>query len=233
MTINIEGNGIGQTWIRLLNEIIKKGQRHVYDERNSSTTELLNAVCTIHDPFNISEKDFFGFGNALEQLKYINIPDGFYWGQEELDIYSQQFLNPKNDKGFIYTYGNRLREAHNIDQIDAAVDRLNECRNSRRATCTTWMPNTDCVSNEVPCLIMCDFKIRNGVLNSTIIYRSQDAYGGFFSNLCGLATLAAYVAHGTDSSVGDITLHAISSHIYDTDLEAAGIVVRKNLNLLY
>ena len=232
MTFMIEGNGIGQTWIRLMNEILKNGQQRVYDERNSSTTELLNAVCVIHDPFNVNGKDFFGFTEALEQLKYIEIPDGFYWGQEELDIYAKQFLNPHNDKGFIYTYGNRLRSFHGIDQVDAVVDRLNECRNSRRATCTTWYPREDCVSSEVPCLIMCDFKIRGGRLFSSIVYRSQDAYGGFFSNLCGLATLAAYVAHGTGCVVGDITLHAISSHIYDTDVNAASGVVRKNSHLL-
>lgn len=229
----IEGDSISQVWIRLLDEIINNGTPHVHDERHNGTTELLNAVCVIHDPFNVKHHDFFSFTKALEQLKYIPLPNGFFWGKDELEIYSKQFLNPENENGFIYTYGNRLRKFHGIDQINAVIDRLNECRNSRRATCTTWYPRDDCVSGEVPCLIMVDFKIRDGVLYMSVVYRSQDAYGAFFSNLCGLANLAAFVAHGTDCVVGDIVLHAVSSHIYDLDLEFAHNVVRKNLNLLY
>ena len=41
------------------------------------------------------------------------------------------------------------------------------------------------------------------------------------------------VEHPLSQHLGDIILHAVSSHIYDLDLESAHNVIRKNLNLLY
>ena len=35
-------------------------------------------------------------------------PKGYFWTGEKLDKYSEQFLS-SDKKGFIYTYGNRLR----------------------------------------------------------------------------------------------------------------------------
>lgn len=189
-------------WESLVKRIMKDGVE-ITDERGSITKEILNTMVNIKNPMD-SES-----------------PKGYFWTGEKLDKYSEQFLS-SDKQGFIYTYGNRLR-AHfdGIDQIQEAIERLNNFRESRRAISITWDPTVDTKNNEVPCMMLVDFKIRDGKLHTTGLWRSHDIYGAWFPNAVGLSNLAKYVAGEVGSEIGMLTIHSISAHIYEVNFDEA------------
>jgi thymidylate synthase len=189
-------------WESLVKRIMKDGVE-ITDERGSITKEILNTMVNIKDPMD-SES-----------------PKGYFWTGEKLDKYSEQFLS-SDKQGFIYTYGNRLR-AHfdGIDQIQEAIERLNNFRESRRAISITWDPTVDTKNDEVPCMMLVDFKIRDGKLHTTGLWRSHDIYGAWFPNAVGLSNLAKYVAGEVGSEIGMLTIHSISAHIYEVNFDEA------------
>lgn len=223
MSFQVEVNQIADGWETLVKKIMEEGQE-INDERGSLTKEILNTLVTITDPLgkqNAKSDDFF---------ENIKIPTGYFWRGEKLKIYSKQFIS-SDQQGFVYTYGNRLRghfyiQNFVIDQIKEAIQRLKNCTESRRAISVTWDPRIDRISEEVPCMILVDFKIRDGKLHTTGLWRSHDVYGAWMPNAVGLTYLAKYAADQLDVEVGSVTIHSISAHIYQVNFEDA----KKTLN---
>lgn len=217
MSFQIEVNEIADGWETLVRKIMKEG-KEIKDERGSLTKEILNTVVTIINPLgNKMSEDFYL--NKIAKVQEIRIPEGYFWSGEKLELYSEQFLS-KNRQGFVYTYGNRLRKHFNdIDQIQVAIDRLKNCEESRRAISVTWDPTVDTKTEEVPCMILVDLKIRNGKLYTTALWRSHDIYGAWFPNAVGLTHLAKYVAEKLDVEVATVTIHSISAHIYEVNFK--------------
>ncbi len=202
MAILIKTSTIKNGWETLVKRVMQKGAE-IKDERGSLTLELRNTVVTMKRPLDLE------------------IPDGYFWSGEKLEIYSEQFLSD-DKQGFVYTYGNRLRKHFKgIDQIGEAVRRLKNCKESRRAISVTWDPPTDTKQEEVPCMILVDFKIRDGKLHTTGLWRSHDIYGAWFPNAVGLTHLSKYVAEEVGVGVGTLTIHSISAHIYQVNFEEA------------
>lgn len=202
MAILIRAPTIKLGWESLVKRIINNGME-INDERGSLTLELLNTVVNIQKPLKL------------------DIPEGYFWRGEKLEKYAEQFLSD-DQQGFIYTYGNRLRKHfQGIDQIQEAINRLNNCKESRRAISITWDPLTDTQNDEVPCMIIVDFKIRDGKLQTTGLWRSHDIYGAWFPNAVGLTHLASYVAEEVGVDVGTLTIHSISAHIYEVNFDEA------------
>ncbi|MCC7550274.1 MAG: thymidylate synthase [Methanobacterium sp.] len=202
MAILIRVPTIKSGWETLVKRIMQKGAE-IKDERGSLTLELRNTVVAVNRPLELA------------------IPDGYFWSGEKLEIYAEQFLSD-DKQGFVYTYGNRLRKHfEGIDQINEAIKRLKNCRESRRAISVTWDPPTDTKQEEVPCMILVDFKIREGKLHTTGLWRSHDIYGAWFPNAVGLTHLSRYVAEEVGVEVGTLTIHSISAHIYQVNFEEA------------
>jgi thymidylate synthase len=202
MVLMLKVPTIKNGWESLVKRIMKDGVE-ITDERGSVTKEILNTMVNIKNPMD-SES-----------------PKGYFWTGEKLDKYSEQFLS-SDKQGFIYTYGNRLR-AHfdGIDQIQEAIGRLNNFKESRRAISITWDPTIDTKNDEVPCMMLVDFKIRDGKLHTTGLWRSHDIYGAWFPNAVGLSNLARYVAGEVGSEIGMLTIHSISAHIYEVNFDEA------------
>ncbi|KUK74396.1 MULTISPECIES: thymidylate synthase [Methanobacterium] len=202
MAILIKTPTIKSGWETLVKRVMEKGAE-IKDERGSLTLEIRNTVVNIKRPLELE------------------IPKGYFWSGEKLEIYAEQFLSD-DKQGFVYTYGNRLRgHFEGIDQIGEAILRLKNCRESRRAISVTWDPTTDTKNEEVPCMILVDFKIRDGKLHTTGLWRSHDIYGAWFPNAVGLTHLAKYVAEEVGVEVGSLTIHSISAHIYQVNFEEA------------
>jgi len=202
MAILIKTTTIKNGWETLVKRVMQKGSE-IKDERGSLTLELRNTVVTMNRPLELE------------------IPKGYFWSGEKLEIYAEQFLSD-DKQGFVYTYGNRLRKHfEGIDQIGEAIRRLKHCKESRRAISVTWDPPTDTKQEEVPCMILVDFKIREGKLHTTGLWRSHDIYGAWFPNAVGLTHLSRYVAGEVGVEVGSLTIHSISAHIYQVNFEEA------------
>jgi len=220
MVILIEKDGIAETWEAIVKKIIVEGEE-VNDERGSLTKELLNVVASIKKPFGDKSDDFFNIQSKFSDISAIKTPKGYFWSGDKLKTYSEQFIN-SDKQGFVYTYGNRLRDHFDhTDQIKEAIARLKNCSESRRAISITWDPAIDSKNEEVPCMILVDFKIRNNKLYTTALWRSHDIYGAWFANAVGLTYLAQYVSKAIGIAIDSITIQSISAHIYEVNFDEA------------
>ncbi|KZX10132.1 thymidylate synthase [Methanobrevibacter filiformis] len=215
----IEVDEIAEGWEALVKKIVKEG-KCVNDERGSLTKEILNVLVSVKTPFGKKSSDFFNL-QSKSSIMDIRVPEGYFWSGDKLKSYSEQFVSD-DKQGFIYTYGNRLRKHfEGIDQVKEAIDRLKNCQESRRAISITWDPTIDGSNDEVPCMILIDFKLRDGKLNTTALWRSHDIYGAWFPNVVGLTYLAQYVSDNIGVAIGSITVHSISAHIYEVNFDEA------------
>jgi len=220
MAILIETGEIADGWEKLVKMIITDGEE-VNDERGSLTKEILNVIVSIKEPLGTNSNDFFNIQSKFSDILDIRVPEGYFWSGDKLKTYSEQFIS-KDKQGFVYTYGNRLRSHFSkTDQIKEAIQRLKNCKESRRAISITWDPAIDSKNDEVPCMILVDFKIRNDRLYTTALWRSHDIYGAWFPNAVGLTYLSQYVAGKVDIAIGSITIHSISAHIYEVNFDEA------------
>ena len=153
----IETTKAEDAWNIILKQIMEFGDL-VEDERELVTKELLNVIVTVNDPVNSI------------------LPRG-YLSVEKLKRYEQSFLDINNQFNGI-DYGKRLREHFGfklgrdiykvkIDQVESVINRLKNCETTRRATMTTFDPSIDQCKNEIPSMVMIDFKIRKNKLYTT------------------------------------------------------------------
>ena len=198
----IRAASISEAWQRGLNLIWRQGAQ-ITDERGTRIKEILSLQMVVEDPY----RDM--------------IPVGYAWNEERLEEYARQLLSGDNP-GFEYTYGERLRAwalpgCPPLDQIEQAISRLRSSSSSRRATAVTWIAPLDSRKEEVPCMIVDDFKLRDGRLNLSIFFRSHDYAGAYPANLYGLARLLQYVAGEVGAEPGSISTTSASAHIYEHD----------------
>jgi thymidylate synthase len=107
------------------------------------------------------------------------------------------------------------------------VEKLKKDKVTRRAMASTWLPISDTVTDEVPCMIIDDFKIREGKVHLTTLFRSHDFAGAYPANLYGLSKLLEYVAEKVSVPAGKITTISISAHIYDHDWDKVKNIVER------
>ena len=198
----IRARTISDAWQRGLNLIWRQGAQ-ITDERGTRIRELLSMQVVVEDPYHEM------------------IPAEYSWNEERLEEYAQQLLSG-NNPGFEYTYGERLRAWHlpgvpALDQIEQVILRLKASANTRRATAVTWIVPVDACKDEVPCMIVDDFKLRDGRLNLSIFFRSHDFAGAYPANLYGLARLLQYVSYEVGAEPGSICTTSASAHIYEHD----------------
>lgn len=218
----VSADTVSEAYVRLLNLVMRNGRNEI-DGRDDYVKECLNVTTTIHNPFELQFN-----------IPRLSLPDGLAWNKEMLMIYEEQFINPENH-GFIYTYGERLRNHGGHDQINEIINELNNDQSSRRAVACTWNVELDHERDEVPCLQFIQFNIRQGKIDCTALWRSHDIYGAWFVNIVGLRNLMQYVHnHLTDKTVklGEITVHSVSAHIHYEDFNATENIINKNRRLL-
>jgi len=196
----IRAKTVQDAWYRGL-ELIYRGGHVLTDERESHTKELLNLMIVVED------------------LERERIPVGFGWTEDRLREYAEQLLDG-DAHGFEYTYGQRLRAwGSSTDQIAYVIKKLRESPQTRRACAITWVADVDTKREEVPCMIVVDFKLRDGALHLTALFRSHDFAGAYPANLYGLTEVLRYVAEKLGVRIGTITTLSISAHIYEHDWE--------------
>ena len=201
----IRARTISDAWHRGLNLIWRQGAE-ITDERGTRIRELLSLQVVVEDPY--------------QEM----IPAEYSWNEERLEEYAQQLLSG-NNPGFEYTYGERLRAwslpgMPALDQIEQVILRLKASANTRRATAVTWIAPVDSAKDEVPCMIVDDFKLRDGCLHLSIFFRSHDFAGAYPANLYGLARLLQYVSSQVGAEPGSISTTSASAHIYEHDWDS-------------
>ena len=125
-------------------------------------------------------------------------------------------------------YGSYIFKNNGVNQIEWVINRLKNKRDTKSATIGLHKAG----ENQLSCLSLLDFKIRNGQLKMGAIYRSQNAYASFPGNMLALRKIQADVANELNIPVGAIRLFAFSAHIYEPDWVAVNnLLSDKGLHL--
>lgn len=140
----------------------------------------------------------------------------FPGGPRDLEKYRLEMLYGIEDfeverGNWEYTYHERM-----ADQIPFIIRELRLDPYSRRAVIDIRR-TSDIILNDPPCLQHIQFMIRDGKLNMTVLFRSNDACKATFMNAYALTCLQGEVAAELGIDVGSYTHIANSFHAYERD----------------
>ena len=121
-------------------------------------------------------------------------------------------------------------EIGEYNQLQTMIERLEENSGSNRAVATLYNVGLDCIEEHIPCLNWIQALIRNNELTLTIIFRSNDCYGAWPSNMLFINHIGLYLVDKLRETYPGLLFKGIyyncsSLHIYETDMDAAKKVV--------
>lgn len=105
-------------------------------------------------------------------------------------------------------------DVYSFDQIQYAIDMLNENPNSRRIVITAWHPANATVSTLPPCHYTWVLNVQDGALNTHLTQRSGDTALGVPFNIAAYSILTHIIAQRTGLDVGEFAHTIVDSHIY-------------------
>ena len=229
-----------KTWKKLLKEIITNGHLHTKDDT------LIHEIIGAHEflPAPVAH----GLTNNLSSEQYLDLIkkgyfdiDGAVMHGEALHDYvaslDDKFIIDGGD--FVYTYPERLMnyttvdrfgEITQVDQLEILKYRLTENSGSNRAVATLYNCGLDGVEAHIPCLNWIQALIRDDKLTLTIMFRSNDCYGAWTSNMMFIHYIGFKLVESLKEEYPLLQYHGLyynasSLHIYDNDLRAAKKVV--------
>ncbi len=137
-----------------------------------------------------------------------------------------------------------------IDQIEKAVETLAKVPYSRRAVCTTAVPNLDpFMTEDIPCLRELALRLIDDgqggyLLNATTLWRSRDLYKAWSDNVIAITFFLQLVAQRIEAKmaelgqtkkvrVGSYADFSASLHIYGQDFSAVGGDAAKSMASIF
>ena len=133
-------------------------------------------------------------------------------------------------KPFVYTYPQRVlrqltvssidSDPYYVDQFNVMVERLSNNNGSNRAVAVLYNPGLDFEKIDIPCLNWLQATIRDSELELHCMFRSNDLYGAWPSNMYLLTFFGLWLAEQFDENLqfNGIHYHSSSLHIYKTDI---------------
>lgn len=209
--MEIKAETLADAWPQILQFILDSGIKRHTIHNNANFLEATEPIVL-----------------TLRRPERGRIPEGFNWTAENLKLYANQVFD-KADKGFAYTYGERLNRCDQIDQVIAKIERDDQ---TKQAVAVTWIPEKDNESNDPPCLMLVDFKVYNNRLQLVAYFRSNDYYAALPANVFLLTELAHYISIRAlgHSGLGPLTVISNGAHIYDYAINDAQGVVANGIN---
>lgn len=231
---------VEKKWKSLLSEIVHDGHSHHKDDQ--PIREVLSKNFFVQNP--VLDKAFFFPHPARRFLDWIregvfDIEDYPLKGDALAD-YVASFGKPDHiyldgPDSFVYTYPERIRNidadlARSTDQFEVMAQRLIENRGSNRAVATLYSARMDGDREDIPCLNWMQFSIRENSLILHVMFRSNDIYGAWPSNMYFLTYVGLLMQERLEerypSLIFDgIDYHVSSAHIYETDMEMAKKII--------
>lgn len=208
-------------------EILIKGHDTVKDDNDNIKEHLCNHYL-IRAPAKDSRELLSDIKDGVYDLEYYPLK-----GEALFDYVSS--LDNHGLDGFVYTYPNRIFEQKStpssnefINQFQIILNRLNNNSGSNRAVATIYNPFHDCYEKDIPCLQWIQCTIRNNQLILHCIFRSNDIFGAFYSNMLfltylGLRLTEEYNSYDLNDDVEfqGIDYHSTSGHIYEYNVDEA------------
>jgi thymidylate synthase len=241
-------NSIEENWIKFLHDVIEKGEKHTKDDGDVLQEHLINH-CFIDNVLNQ-----FGAQNITAKMfidmikKGVFDIEGYPLKGPALADYVQSFDDPKqiyleeydeDDKPFIYTYPERIRNIYlcnrrnhkgRYNQFEIMQRRLMEHAGSNRAVATLYSAGLDKDEQHIPCLNWMQATIRNNELILHVIFRSNDCYSAFPSNMLFIQYIGIKLVEELKEfypllKFKGISYQSSSLHIYEGDLDQAKKVI--------
>lgn len=215
--LRVHGGTAAQTWLRLLNSIIRYGRNKTtrYTKENE-LKELLNLTAVIYD----------------EDPENFYLPSFFPFTQKDLDVYYPQVLSAKAIPGIAYTYGQRLRDNEGIDQIQNIIELIKNRPFSKKMVAFTANVKNDwnqVNKGDTPCLTQLLVSIEDEKLFMTAHFRSQDMVHGWPRNVFSLRKLQKLISvEAGNIALGALTLITHSAHIYSDDYALVEKILSEN-----
>lgn len=109
-----------------------------------------------------------------------------------------------------------------VDQLPYVIDVLRGDITSRQAIIDIWRRSPR-QSKDIPCTLSLQFLIRDATLHTIVSMRSSDVWTGLIYDMFCFSVMSSVVAAsiGADISLGECTITAGSSHLYERDMEKA------------
>lgn len=198
---DIQGQSLGKVWIECMRDVLCYGEK-ICDE-DSTLLEIRNYYVTI------SKSD--------EQDAILRA----FADQKRIALMKEKYNSCSILPGYKLSYGKLLFNNCGIDQIEWVTNRLRSKAETKSATISMHIPGKDNLS----CLSLLDFKLRNGTLDMSVIYRSQNILASQPGNFIALAQLQQRIAMDLQVETGVIEGIILSAHIYGYDIKVAGEIL--------
>lgn len=214
--VRIHGPNTAQTWLKILQNIMRYGRVKAtrYTQENE-LKELLNVMAVVY--------------NENPDKPYL--AHYFPFTEKDLLVYYPQVLSAKQIPGIAYTYGQRLRNHDNVDQIQKIIELIKIRPFSKKMVAFTAKVSEDwnqVNKGDTPCLTQVIFSIQDNKLFCTTHFRSQDMVHGWPRNVFSLLKLQKFVADDTGYQMGAFVMITHSAHIYSDDYELVQKILDEN-----
>lgn len=197
--------------------------------RNGTVLTAPTPVMTVYN--KPAERVLFGelrdanpFFHLMEALWMLN-------GRNDLAFpmyFNKNFASYSDDGETVHgAYGHRWRKNFGYDQLQVIIEELRRNPNSRRCVLSMWDASAKCnfgaddlykaVSGgkDVPCNTAAYFDLRGGVLNMTVLNRSNDViWGAYGANAVHFSVLQEYIAFAVGAPVGVYRQFSNNFHVY-------------------
>ena len=238
-------NSIEKKWREILDHIYCDGKLNRKDD--SVVKEILGYHTFIENPLKSLEFLKLSSDDFIKYIKdgYFDV-NGYVMNNQGIAEYLEGFFDDKivkcyeSDKGFVYTYPERLLSMRTwnkskvkkyarieevlepINQIDVIVDRLKNHIGSNRAVATLYNCGLDKDEEDIPCLNWIQATVRDNILRLHVTFRSNDIFGAWPANMFFITYIGLLICERLEDEYptlvfDGIDYHVSSAHYYITD----------------
>lgn len=219
---------IADAWVEILKNILRFGQEveaicH-YQEKQK---ELLNLTVVTSGLPACAGGQTQASQDDNDKNKLLDI---FDFSQQDLEEYYKNFF--QKDRGEeSYTYGERLFNYHNLDQVEIIIKKLKNFKTDRGALAILWQPEIDNFPKRdpwrTPCLVLVQCQVYDEKLFLTGYFRSNDMFGAWPQNAFALRKLQKNISDKVGVGTGELVTISNMAHIYEHDYQKAQKIVDK------
>ena len=246
-------NSIEKVWKKFLIDVLENGAKHEKDDGDKLYEHLINhafipnvveSILFNKEGLHLVSNDIFLklIGKGVFNIDGYPLKDEALMGYVmQLDDEKQIFIDDY-DNSFIYTYPerifamktvNREKESGLYNQFKVMCDRLKNFEGSNRAVATLYNVGLDSMEQHIPCLNWLQVTIRDNELILHVMFRSNDLYSAFPSNMMFLMYLGLKFVEELKNDYPllrfkGINYNSTSLHIYEGDFEQAEKVIRES-----
>ncbi len=232
---------IEKLWKRILKDIHEKGSIHNKDD--AEIKEILNISGWIDSPIQNNDAVFVGSKMFVDLVRagLYDIPEYNIKGDaladyvDSINDKEKIHLDYNDSSAFVYTYPERLKAMPVSDkydnfmvdtknQIDIMINRLLENSGSNRAVATLYNCGMDSFVDDIPCLNWVQALIRDDRLYLAVMFRSNDIYNAFPSNMMLLMNIGLIIVESLRFRYPNLSFHGVyynctSAHYYTSAVD--------------